>query len=582
MFMKKEKPMKQEEPTKQRKPMKQKKQAGQQTVNAQLNSIFLQAMICLSSIALVLVLLIVILTISNREIFERYGAGQGKAGSIEIQFSSFHEELRYLVFETRGEGREEYIADIEAQAIQLQEAMQGLKMVMHGKENLALYSEVLRLSEEYQTTVGEILAYEKESGKYNAEKIYNKEATEIAREMKEVMKDLFHNMSVDGNTYFGIFMGVTVGIIVLVIAAGSLIIAFSVRKTRKAIADICRPLEELTGCSREISKGNLHVLIDYQEQNEIGALSQSLHETVEALNGYIEDISHRLEKIADYRLADSMIGEYSGDFIPIRNSLIRIQQSLRDIFSKIDSTSDEVYSGAEQVEGSAKNLQEGTLLQNRLMDEIMAEIRGIATEADENLGMCEHAGDVAKETILCAEDEKEKMDVLIQSMAVITDKSNRISEVLKSIDEIAQQTNLLSLNAGIEAARAGEMGRGFAVVASEVSTLADKCAAAAKETADMIEETKNAIAVGRKETDQAFESIQKMSVNIKNMDDVMKEIRNGSGKQRNAIAQITEKVEEIVRILNSNVQTAKLSASASEQLSQQAEMLKNILEGVEL
>ena len=216
------------------------------------------------------------------------------------------------------------------------------------------------------------------------------------------------------------------------------------------------------------------------------------------------------------------------------------------------------------------------------MDEIMTEIRGIAAKADENLAMCEHGGEVAKETILCADDEKEKMDVLIQSMAVITDKSNRISEVLKSIDEIAQQTNLLSLNAGIEAARAGEMGRGFAVVASEVSVLAEKCASAAKETACMIDETKSAIAVGRKETDQAFEAIKMMSYNIKNMDDVMKEIRSGSGKQRNAIVQITDKVEKIVKTINDNVETAKTSASASERLSKQAEMLKTILDGVEL
>lgn len=562
--------------------MGKKQKNRKESVNAQLNTIFLKAMMRLGLIVLVLVALIVIITISNRRIFEKYGAGQGKAGSVEIQFSTLHEEIRYLVFETRGEEQQTYIAEIETQAAQLQEEMKGLKEVIQGKENQDLYAQALQLSEEYKAAMDEIIEYENQSGKYNSEKIYNNEATEIARQMKEVMKNLFHNMNVEGNRYFGVFMAASAIVILVVIVAGGMIILLSVKKTKKAIANICRPLEELTDCSKEIAKGNLHVTINYRDKNEIGVLSGSLYETVEALKNYIEDISMRLEQIADYRLADVMTGEYSGDFIPIRESLVKIQESLKSIFTKIDKTSDEVYAGAEQVESSAKNLAEGTLLQNRLMDEIMTEIKGIAGKADENLEMCERAKEVAAETILCADDEKAKMDVLMQSMALITEKSNRISEVLQSIDEIAQQTNLLSLNAGIEAARAGEMGRGFAVVASEVSVLADKCAAAAKETADMIEETKNAITVGRKETDQAFESIQTMSYNIKNMDDVMQEIRSGSTKQRNAIVQITDKVEEVVKIINSNVETAETSASASEQLSAQAEMLKTILEGVEL
>ncbi|MDD6203357.1 MAG: hypothetical protein PUB13_10555, partial [Lachnospiraceae bacterium] len=165
--------------------MGKKQKNRKESVNVQLNAIFLKAMMRLGLIVLVLVALIVIITISNRRIFEKYGAGQGKAGSVEIQFSTLHEEIRYLVFETRGEEQQTYIAEIETQAAQLQEEMKGLKEVIQGKENQDLYAQALQLSEEYKAAMDEIIEYENQSGKYNSEKIYNTEATEIARQMKE-------------------------------------------------------------------------------------------------------------------------------------------------------------------------------------------------------------------------------------------------------------------------------------------------------------------------------------------------------------------------------------------------------------
>lgn len=558
------------------------KKENTSTVSGQLHTIFMSTVCKLAAISLVLVCLIIGLTFLSRSVFIRYGAGQGTVGSVELNFSALHEKIKYLVFESRGEGIEEAIIEVEALGTEFEEKISGLDRILTGNENAKLYREALDLSAEYRGVMKQIIEYERNSGRYNSEKLYNNEASQIATQMKAVMEQLFVNMSISGNQYYNIFIAGSMIAILAIIIFGVAVIILSTRKTDEAIKKICRPLEELTLCSKKIAEGNLHVSIEPSGNDEIGMLANSMAITVETLKSYIEDISMKLEQIAKYELTVEIIQEYTGDFVPIKKSLFKIMESLNRIFHKIDGASDEVYAGAAQIESVARKLSQGTQVQNDLINEIVEEIKNIASEADENNVMCDHAGEITEKTIHCVDEGQARMGLLVESMKNIGNISSRISEIVKSINSIAQQTNLLSLNAGIEAARAGEAGKGFAVVAVEVSHLAGKCQKAAMETTTMIKETQKVIEESSQETDGAAEVIRQMAENIQNVDNVMKGIRQGSNKQRDAISYINEKLEEIEKVVTENVDTAEESAAASKQLSAQSEILKQILSGVSL
>ncbi len=561
--------------------MRKKEKQDKKSVSRSLHTIFLSSMGQLAAICFVLVCFIIIITALNRQVFNRYGTGQGKAGTVELKFSALHEDVRYLVFETRKGEQEEDMAEIEGTYEELVGSVHALHDILQGKENEELYVSVAALIEDYSDIMGQIIEYEKQGGKYNSEKLYNNEASALAREMKGLMEQLFYNMNASAGHYYKMFAAESILAVIAVIGLSIFILIYSLKKSGKAIRDICLPLEELTICSEEIAKGNLHVSIKNNGDGEIGSLAKSLAETVKSLNTYIEDISGKLGHIADHDLTDEITLEYEGDFEPIGKSLIEILQSLNDIFARIDVASDEVYAGASQVADGAQNLAQGTLVQSGLIDRIRAEVKNISGKADINRGLCEKAGIVTQQTKVFAEDGKKKVEELIVSMKTIDNTSDKISKILQSINDIAGQTNLLALNAGIEAARAGEAGKGFAVVAGEVSRLADRCAAAAKETAGMITETREAVERGNEETRKAGESILKMLENIADIDSSVKEIGERTGEQGNAIGEITDKMEDIIRIVNDNSSTAEESAAASEQLFVQAELLKNTLKGIE-
>lgn len=552
------------------------------SVSKQLKSTFNKTISILAMMLLIIMVFTLTITIVNKSVFETYGSGQGKVGSMELKFYSLHSELRYLVYDSSAEEMEARIGRIEEISSALLQEAEALKPIMTSGESQASYDEAMSLLSEYIPVMEKIIQYEKSQGKYNSMKLYSEDASDIAGKLEASVGELFSYLSKRGEAYSGRFLLLGVITVLLGLAAVSLLIVFIIKRVNKTIAEISEPLEELTAVSQEIAKGNLHVEITNSSNNEIGILARSLSNTVTALNTYVFDISDKLQHIVDNDLTIELNQEYVGDFKPIQNSLVKILDFLNEVFHRIEQSSYEVYAGAEQVSGGAMDLAEGTNQQNTAIEEISNSILNISHNAKSNEELCETADRLSKSAKERAQAGRAKMNRMVSTMSVINEKSNRISEILQSINDIADQTNLLALNAQIEAARAGEAGRGFTVVANEVAKLAEKCASASKETEKMIAETLEAVQLGDVEVKATALVLQETEEQIDVTADAVNRILEETNKQQNAVEHVRNEINSISDIIRSNSATAQESAAASEQLTAQSDMLRTLLQKMKL
>lgn len=459
--------------------LRTKEQRNKNSVGRQLKNTFYGSVGVLSAMFVLLLVFTVTITLVNKSVFETYGSGQGKIGSLELEFYSLHSGLRYLVYDAKSDTLTENISDIEAMSQKLLKNAGDLADIMAEKQSEEIYNRMIGLLEQYISVKEDILRYEKEQGKYNSMKLYSNDASRIAEELDSEIKGLFTHMSMRGEETSNRFLLVSITATVAALLIIGLLLSYIIRRVKHTIRGISRPLEALTEASRQIAAGNLQVEIIPEGENEIGVLARSLSDTVKALNIYIRDISGRLQHIVDNNLAFDLSQEYAGDFKPIQNSLARILDFLNQVFRQIEQSSHEVYAGARQVSEGAMDLAQGTNDQNIAIQGISEAITAISDNARSNESLCETADKLSRSARKSAEEGQLKMNGMVTTMSVIRDKNQQISAVLQSINEIADQTNLLALNAQIEASRAGEAGRGFTVVANEVGRLAERCVAAA-------------------------------------------------------------------------------------------------------
>jgi methyl-accepting chemotaxis protein len=555
---------------------------NQNGVSGQLKSSFYKAIGVLSIMIILLMTLIITITFVNKSVFETYGSGQGKVGSLQLKFNSLQDQLRYLVYDANLEAQEDCINRIEALSEELVKDASSLADLMKKEESKEAYKNINTLLQEYMTVKAQIIQYERTQGKYNSTKIYSSEATSLAKELEKSISLLFAFMSKQGAAFSNttLLISVLATIAALLIIISSLIIML--RRVNNSIRSICDPLKELTEASKEIAQGNLQVKIKGEGENEIGVLAQGLSITVESLNIYIQDISDKLQHIVENDLTVTLDQEYIGDFKPIQRSLAKILDFLNHVFRQIEQASNEVHSGAGQVSEGAISLAEGTSSQNEAILEISTAIRDISNNAKSNEMLCESADRLSRSARSSAEIGREKMNGVVAMMAVINNTSEQISIILQSINDIADQTNLLALNAQIEAARAGESGKGFTVVANEVAKLAEKCSVASKQTEKMIKDTLNAVRLGDKEVKDTAQVLKDTEDHIEITADAVNRILDETNKQQRAVEHVLEQITNISDIISANSATAQESAAASEQLTAQSDILRTLIQTMRL
>lgn len=366
----------------------------------------------------------------------------------------------------------------------------------------------------------------------------------------------------------------TVLILVLFLVLDTIAIAIALRSV---IIKKLQPISELNHGLKEMSEGNLKISILHEGEDEVGEMADSMRSCLASLSSYVGDIDSVMESLAMGDLAVKSKVEFKGDFIPIQNSIFAFIEKLTDLMRGISQASEQVSSGSEQVSLGGQALAAGATEQASSVEELAATIAEISTTVQNNSEIAQ----AANKNVTHVNDEivesNEKMNHTLELMTEIRSSANEVSGIVKTIEEIAFQTNIVALNAAVEAARAGQAGKGFAVVADEVRDLAAKSSEASKATSSLIGSMLASIEKGSRsmqETKQYMDNVVAEAVEITG---IFQKISEASEHQAKSILQVTQGTDEISSVVLTNSATAEESAAASEELSSQAQILMEMI-----
>nr|WP_024835315.1 methyl-accepting chemotaxis protein [Clostridium sp. 12(A)] len=340
-----------------------------------------------------------------------------------------------------------------------------------------------------------------------------------------------------------------------------------------------RPIDGVVSAASDIAAGNLDIHLDIKSQDEIGVLSKNFLSMADNLKLIIQDINYVLGEMSNgnFRVTTSKEEQYVGSYKNILEAMHNIRLTLSNALLEIDHASEQVSTGASQVSDAAQALSQGATEQASSIEELSATITDISNRIKENAANASEANTLSQEASEGVLSGNQKMADMIAAMNDIASTSNEIGKIIRTIDDIAFQTNILALNAAVEAARAGSAGKGFAVVADEVRNLAGKSAEAAKNTTLLIENAIAAIGNGTKIAGETAEALR-LVVEKSNVSAVrISEIAEASTAQAEAVMQVTTGIDQISAVVQTTSATSEESAATSEELSAQAVTLKSLV-----
>lgn len=368
--------------------------------------------------------------------------------------------------------------------------------------------------------------------------------------------------------------------LLLCVVIATISITVSLLAYRVLVKLLTKPIVEIEAAAKEMAAGSLQVDIPYESEDELGSLANSMRVMIAGFSNIVEDVGYCLGAMAEgnFLVKSNAKENYIADYEPILVHMEQISDVLCAVIQEIKNSSAQVHEWAGNLARGSQNLAEATTEQAGAVQELTATVGEVTEEVFDTAQGANLAYKVTGEMNEEAKISAGHMERMTEAMNRINETSKQIENIIQSIEDIASQTNLLSLNASIEAARAGEAGRGFAVVADEVRLLADESAKAAVNTRELIQTTVNEISIGNEIAGETWESLRQVLAKIEEVLGIIEQAKISTHQQAEAVSQIKRGIEHISNVVENNAATAQESSASSQELSVQAEVLKELME----
>ena len=370
--------------------------------------------------------------------------------------------------------------------------------------------------------------------------------------------------------------------LVAVFILGVLMIVLSIKRSA---SNLTKPILQLNHTARQLAQGDLDVELNITAQDEIGELGQSIGGTVSRLKEYIvyiDEISDVLADLAQGKMNIQLKNDYVGEFQKVKEALINISINMSDVMEKILHTAEQVSIGASELSNASQILAEGASTQAAAVDGLLTSTVAMEEQVQQSRTDAEVSAEATVRVTTMMEQNQDKMKSMMEAVNNIQETSQQVVGIIQTIEEIADQTNLLSLNASIEAARAGEAGKGFAVVADEIGKLALESSKAANMTRDLIGISMQEISKGNTIAKGVMTSLEESVTAVGQVNDMIRKTAESVVTQADNMEQIRAGVQEISQGVQDNSAAAQETSATSQELASQAVMLNDMVQRFEL
>ena len=363
------------------------------------------------------------------------------------------------------------------------------------------------------------------------------------------------------------------------------VVVLSLKITASIASGIEKPLHNLETRLESFAHGDLvSPFPEAESKDEIAQITVTAAEMAGRLYNILSDTSAMMEQMAagNFKINTKFEEQYQGDFKGLLSGIMGMNQQMSLALEEVEIASSQVYEGANHLANAAQDLAEGATEQAATVEEMQATINTLNEGIHSTSEQLDEAYRQAQRYAQVAENSRMDMENLMGAMERISDASQKIGNIIGEIEDIASQTNLLSLNASIEAARAGDAGRGFAVVADQIRTLAEQSAQSAIDSRQLIESSLSEVSNGNRVAVNASESLQEVVAGVHSLAESAKEMKEISAIQAHTMEQADEGINKIAEVVETNSATAQEASATSEELTAQADSMRDLVSRFEL
>ena len=469
-------------------------------------------------------------------------------------------------------------AEIQKLESQIQDTSANLDAIIaadsDAQKGQADYEAASKGWEKYRSASDEILQLSREGKQQEAAKLMIGEVYEEYKAFTEKLTSLRDEFQVELDWAKTMANVCTVIIFIVIVAAGLAIAVVTTLIGGIITNSITEPVEQIDAAVASLRKGELSnvEMLTYESEDELGDTIRNLKEAMGILADYVSEISVEVKAIAqgDLTRNGDDITDFLGDFSELKTSLLYILKRFNSTLTEISNLAEQVSSNSSEVENASKSLADGATEQAGVIEELNATIDTVVDMAEDTAKETQNASARVKASANKANEEKEKMNELLMEMEHITEISKEIGNIITDIEDIASQTNLLSLNASIEAARAGEAGKGFAVVADQIGKLAADSAKSAVNTRDLIDKTLVEIEKGNTITRTTADAFNQIIADMESFAELAENTMEKANSQAESLEQIGQGIEQLSGVVQGNAASSEENTAISINLAEGA------------